>query len=117
MICRDVRLSRWHNAIEAMSVTCVVAQNVVNIASVPKRSPFRYPGGKTWLVPTVRRWLRTLPRTPAVLVEPFAGGGIISLTAVFEGLAERAHLVELDPDVASVWKVVLSELSAEWLAK
>lgn len=24
---------------------------VVNVASVPQRSPFRYPGGKTWLVP------------------------------------------------------------------
>ena len=23
----------------------------VNVASVPHRSPFRYPGGKTWLVP------------------------------------------------------------------
>ena len=26
----------------------------VNVASVPQRSPFRYPGGKTWLVPQVR---------------------------------------------------------------
>jgi DNA adenine methylase len=24
----------------------------VNVASVPQRSPFRYPGGKTWFVPT-----------------------------------------------------------------
>jgi hypothetical protein len=23
---------------------------IVNVASVPQRSPFRYPGGKTWLV-------------------------------------------------------------------
>ena len=29
----------------------------VNVASVPQRSPFRYPGGKTWLVPYVRSWL------------------------------------------------------------
>lgn len=29
----------------------------VNVASVPQRSPFRYPGGKTWLVPYVRDWL------------------------------------------------------------
>ena len=26
--------------------------HVVNVASVQQRSPFRYPGGKTWLVPT-----------------------------------------------------------------
>jgi len=29
----------------------------VNVASVPLRSPFRYPGGKTWLVPQLRSWL------------------------------------------------------------
>jgi DNA adenine methylase len=28
---------------------------IVNVASVPQRSPFRYPGGKTWLVPIVRQ--------------------------------------------------------------
>ncbi|MBN2594284.1 MAG: hypothetical protein JXA81_12320, partial [Sedimentisphaerales bacterium] len=33
---------------------------VVNVASVPLRSPFRYPGGKTWLVPYVRQWLSSL---------------------------------------------------------
>jgi DNA adenine methylase len=33
-------------------------ENVINVASVPKRSPFRYPGGKTWLIPTVRNWLK-----------------------------------------------------------
>jgi hypothetical protein len=30
---------------------------VVNVSTVPHRSPFRYPGGKTWLVPRVRDWL------------------------------------------------------------
>jgi hypothetical protein len=33
---------------------------VVNVASVPHRSPFRYPGGKTRLVPQVPGWLRNL---------------------------------------------------------
>lgn len=30
---------------------------IVNVASVPFRSPFRYPGGKTWLVPQIRHCL------------------------------------------------------------
>jgi hypothetical protein len=30
---------------------------VVNVASVPKLSPFRYPGGKTWFIPYIRQWL------------------------------------------------------------
>ena len=61
---------------------------IVNVASIPQRSPFRYPGGKTWFVPRLRKWLNSQKKMPAVLVEPFAGGGIISLTAVCEGLAE-----------------------------
>lgn len=81
---------------------------MVNVASIPQRSPFRYPGGKTWLVPRIREWLTHLPRRPARLVEPFAGGGIVGLTAVFEGLAPAVTLVELDPDVASVWHTILN---------
>lgn len=87
--------------------------STVNVAQVPQRSPFRYPGGKTWLVPTARAWLRSL--RPTVLIEPFAGGGIISLTAAFERLVDRVVMVELDPHVAAVWHTIL-EGDAEWLA-
>ena len=77
----------------------------VNVAQVPQRSPLRYPGGKTWLVPHIRVWLtRTRPR---MLVEPFAGGAIVSLTAIMEHLAERAILMELDRDVAAFWRAAL----------
>lgn len=88
----------------------------VNVASVPQRSPFRYPGGKTWLIPEVRRWLHSLPSKPRLLIEPFAGGGIVSLTVAFEGLAESVLLAELDDEVASVWETILGG-RAEWLAQ
>lgn len=87
----------------------------VNVASVPKRSPFRYPGGKTWLVPYTRSWLAHRPNPVGVLIEPFAGGGIIGLTAGFEGLAEHVVLVERDPNVAAVWHAILGG-QAKWLA-
>lgn len=90
-------------------------EQVVNVASVPQRSPFRYPGGKTWLVPQVRKWLKSQPSRPCVLVEPFAGGAIVGLTAAFEGLAEHVVLVELDRQVAAVWETILGG-DAEWLA-
>ena len=86
----------------------------VNVAAVPQRSPLRYPGGKTWLVPHIRHWLRD--RNTALLVEPFAGGGIVSLTAVMEKLAERAHMVDLDRDVAAFWRAAL-ERNAELIMK
>jgi DNA adenine methylase len=88
----------------------------INVSSVPQRSPFRYPGGKTWLVPYIRDWFRSKKVRPARLIEPFAGGGIVSLTAAFEGLARHVIFAELDEAVASVWRVVLNG-QAEWLAK
>ncbi len=82
--------------------------SIVNVASVPQRSPFRYPGGKTWLVPQVRRWLSSLPARPSLLLEPFAGGATVSLTAAAEGLADHVTMVELDDDVAAVWDTIIN---------
>lgn len=90
--------------------------DIVNVASVPQRSPFRYPGGKTWLIPKLRSWMASLSPKPELLIEPFAGGGIVSLTAAFEGLANRIIMVELDPEVASVWQTILHG-DVDWLCK
>lgn len=85
-----------------------LTDRVINVAAVPHRSPFRYPGGKTWLVPHVRAWLRSLSPRPHEFVEPFAGGAIVGLSALFEGLTEFLTLIELDEDVAAVWRVLLN---------
>lgn len=90
-------------------------KSIVNVASVPQRSPFRYPGGKTWLVPTVRQWLKQERKSVSELIEPFAGGGIVSLTAAFERLADEIVMVEMDEEVAAVWEVILNEKN-KWLA-
>lgn len=52
---------------------------------------------------------------PELLMEPFAGGGIISLTALFENLVEKTVMIELDSEVAAVWEAVMGG-HAEWLA-
>jgi DNA adenine methylase len=88
----------------------------INVASVPQRSPFRYPGGKTWFVPCFRRWAQSFSKKPNLLVEPFAGGGIISLTAAFEKLADRVLMVEIDDQIAAVWQTILGD-EADWLAQ
>lgn len=88
---------------------------VVNVASVPQRSPFRYPGGKTWLIPIFRRWLASLDFKPEYLIEPFAGGGTIGLTALCEGLTKKVLLVELDKEIAAVWRTLVAG-DGEWLA-
>ena len=88
----------------------------VNVASVPQRSPFRYPGGKTWFVPTFRDWIKNHSPKPEILIEPFAGGGIISLTALFEEFVSRVVMVEIDEEIAAVWQSVVDG-HAEWIAK
>lgn len=90
-------------------------ESVVNVASVPQRSPFRYPGGKTWLVPVVRQWMRQFAPSNTHFIEPFAGGGIVSLTVAFEDLAQKITMVELDEEVAAVWETILNGKN-EWLA-
>lgn len=91
--------------------------SIVNVASVPQRSPFRYPGGKTWLVPRIRQWLASLPYQPTEFIEPFAGGAIVGLTVAAEGLADHVTLVELDEAVAAVWQTILhDDGGGEWLA-
>jgi DNA adenine methylase len=92
----------------------MTTKKIINVASVPQRSPFRYPGGKTWLVPEIRSWLSSLPKKPEIFIEPFAGGGIVSLTVAFEGLAGHVVMVEKDEFVSAVWKVILED--ADWLA-
>lgn len=81
---------------------------IVNVASVRQISPFRYPGGKTWLVPTISAWLRKRTDPPRIFVDPFAGGGSVPLGILGEGLVERIVLGELDPDVSAVWKCIFS---------
>ncbi|MBI4326131.1 MAG: DNA adenine methylase [Chloroflexi bacterium] len=94
----------------------VALSEPVNVASVPQRSPFRYPGGKTWLVPYIRSWLQNKSPRPSVLVEPFAGGGIVGLTAGFEKLADHVVMVESNPNVAAVWQAIFCGQSS-WLAQ
>lgn len=91
------------------------SEKIINVATVPFRSPFRYAGGKTWLVPRIRTWLQQRGGIDKTLIEPFAGGGIVGLTAAFEKLVDQVVLVEKDEDVAAVWRVILSE-DAPWLA-
>lgn len=90
-------------------------KQVTNVSQVIKISLFRYPGGKTWLVPITTKWLRYY-RNLNLLVEPFAGGGSVGLAAAQNNLVERVLLVELDDGVASVWLSALNGQS-EWLCR
>ena len=93
-----------NSAFDSIPVSSIAAASV---STVPQRSPLRYPGGKTWLIPHVRHWLSGIGSTPNLLIEPFAEGGIVSLTAVMENLVKRCLMIELDHDVAAFWHSAL----------
>jgi|SRR6267142_2072671 len=92
----------------AQAAYAIPTEKEINVASVPHRSPFRYPGGKTWLIPYIRLWLTHNSRRYRELIEPFAGGAIVGISAAFEGLVDKVTLIELDPDVSAVWQTILS---------
>jgi len=80
------------------------------------KSPFRYAGGKSWFVKIASKWIANRPVRPKLLVEPFAGGANISLSAVHANLVDKAEFSELDRDVAAAWKSILNG-HAVWLAE
>jgi DNA adenine methylase len=108
--------------VQAQALFSLVAQlqdrqAPINVAQVRQLSPFRYPGGKTWLVPEVRKWLTGSMVRPSILVEPFAGGAMVGLSAAAEGWTDRVLLSELDEDVAAVWQTIFhgDAEDVEWL--
>ena len=85
-----------------------------NVSQVRQLSPFRYPGGKTWLIPVVREWMKAIVPKPKLLLEPFAGGAIVGLTAASEGWADHVRLVEIDDEVAAVWELTIQGRDSEF---
>lgn len=71
-------------------------------------SPMHYPGGKRDLLPHTQTWLASL-HGAAHLVEPFAGGACVGVTALAKGLVKYLTLVELDPRVFQFWQTVFSD--------
>ncbi len=114
--CKSIRESGATFSLEMQQTSKPLdTKKPVNVSSVPQRSPFRYPGGKTWLIPFLRAWLDDMNHKPELFIEPFAGGGIASLTVAFEHLAGHVIMAETDEGVSAVWKTILNG-QGEWLA-
>lgn len=59
------------------------------------------------MMPHVEAWLSRHDHPHVWLLEPFCGGGIVSLSAVMEGWVRHCVMTELDRDVAAFWHAVL----------
>ena len=60
------------------------------------------------MVPYIRQWLSGREEKTTEFVEAFAGGGIVGLSALFDGLVTRLTLIELDEQIAAVWTTILT---------
>jgi DNA adenine methylase len=89
--------------------------NVTSVAPSRTPSPFRYPGGKSWLFPLVRDWLAAIRPRPKFFFEPFAGGANFGLLALNAGICEHLFLNELDKKIAAVWTTILND--SDWLVR
>lgn len=76
-------------------------------------SPLRYPGAKRRLFKNISTFLESSGIRPGLFVEPFAGGAGVSLQLLGSGMTEKVALGDLDPLVASFWKVLFFD--TEWL--
>jgi DNA adenine methylase len=70
-------------------------------------SPFRYPGGKSWLRHIIVDWLNEIDFKPTLFLEAFGGGASVSLAVAEVVAARRVLIVERDPQVAAVWRTIL----------
>ena len=71
-------------------------------------SPLRYPGSKKKLVLYLYEIMKLNKLNSNVLVEPFVGGGSISLHFLLNGIINKIIIADKDKLIYSFWKVLFS---------
>lgn len=83
-----------------------------NRSAARHHSPLRYPGGKAKLAGVVKAVFRDNRLFDGVYVEPYAGGASIALTLLFEEIASKVKINDIDAAVYAFWHSVLNETEA-----
>ena len=74
-----------------------------------RRSPLRYPGGKSGLSMYIGGVIEESLLSGCTLYEPYAGGASVSLDLLRLGFISNAVLVERDPLVYAFWRCVFDD--------
>lgn len=69
-------------------------------------SPLRYPGGKTKLLPYIAS---IIPKGTKRVVEPYCGGGSISLALLLSGMVQQIRLNDVQPGVSEMFKTIITD--------
>ena len=70
-------------------------------------SPLRYPGGKWRVAPFFERVMALNNLTDCHYFEPYAGGGSLALSLLFQNRVSEIHLNDLNPAVHAFWYALL----------
>ena len=81
--------------------------------SKPLLSPLRYPGSKRWLVNYIISTIKSNNLNPRLFIEPFVGGGSITLQLMQEKLVDKVILIDADPWITSFWETLFFD--TDWL--
>lgn len=71
-------------------------------------SPLRYPGGKNKLAKYIKKVLDYNRFKTKILVEPFVGGGSVSLNFLLNGWTEKVVIADRDQLIYSFWKTLFN---------
>ena len=72
-------------------------------------SPFRFPGGKSKLSPFVSLLIEKQNLNNCTYVEPFAGGGGVALSLLFDNKVSKIILNDSDVAIYSAWRAMLTD--------
>lgn len=75
-------------------------------------SPLRYPGGKTSILPMVSKIIDDNGLGEGDYAEPYAGGGGLALSLLFNDLVNEIHLNDIDRSIWSFWDAILNNTEA-----
>ena len=75
-------------------------------------SPLRYPGGKRKIANYLKILLLRNSIHGVAYAEPFAGGAAVALSLLFEEYASQVFINDIDPAIASFWRMALANNDA-----
>ena len=73
------------------------------------KSPFRYPGGKASLLPTIYEALQACGKDTNAYAEPYAGGAGAAIELLALEAIEQIHLNDADVRIFAAWKAMIDQ--------
>src|SRR5215218_6813135 len=112
-VSRKSSLAAGDNEGAQSQVGTVVAKTRSSIPAAHHfHSPLRYPGGKRKVANFIKLLMLENDLVGHAYAEPYAGGGSVALSLLYEEFASEIHINDLNQSVFAFWNAVLNETEA-----